>query len=456
MTRGAVAVDLGATSGRFAAGWIEDRRIVYEVVEQVPNKPIEKDGHVFWDVEALFDLCRRAWSYAEHQFDEATVGIDSWGVDHGFVQDPSEGEGLESLRSMAVAYRDLSHQAMFERMGAHRQRLYAITGIQHQPFNTIYQLACRAEEDPTLKAATWLLMPDLMGYLLTGVKHCEYTMASTTQLMGLDGEWCEEAFDLIGWPIPSLEISPPGMVLGRRGQVGLVSVGSHDTASAVFGLGPLQDDQAFLNVGTWSLLGMILDEPLLASPAFTNERTVDGRVRYLANIPGFYVVNRVHEELGVKESVGEWLRSAALQRRSDSSGAESPHAWVDLTSQEFFNPTSMCEALGRGSPPESSVGWAGLALGSLIETTSLQLTELSRLTKRHFKEIRVSGGGSRSEVFCQGLADRCAIPVVAGPEEATLLGNLGMQFVASGDVGSIAEASELIGRSFAVRRYEPA
>ena len=441
-----MAVDLGATSGRYAAGWIDGDRIVYEVVEQVPNKPIEKDGHVFWDVEALFALCQRAWSHAEQRFDRSTVGIDSWGVDHGFL--------FEGSTPKAVAYRDLSHQAMFERMADHRDRLYAITGIQHQPFNTVYQLACRAEEDPTLKQGTWLLMPDLMGFLLTGVRHCEYTMASTTQLMGLDDQWCVEAFEVIKWPVPALPISMPGKIIAPGGRVSLASVGSHDTASAVFGLGPLKGHQAFLNVGTWSLLGTVLDKPLLASQAFTNERTVDGRVRYLANIPGFYVVNRVHEELGIKESVGEWLRSAALQRRPGGDASAEPYA--DLTSQEFFNPTSMCEALAHDNAPKTDAEWAALALGSLIETTARQLDELARLTKRNFKEIRVSGGGSRSEVFCQGLADRCRVPVIAGPEEATLLGNLGMQFVASGDVSSTEEASELIGRSFAVRRYEPA
>lgn len=439
MERGAVAVDLGATSGRFAAGWIDGDRIAYEIVEQVPNKPSEVDGRVSWDVEALLGLCQRAWSHAEQRFDQSTVGIDSWGVDHGFL--------IEGNIPKAVAYRDLSHQAMFERMDANRDRLYAITGIQHQPFNTIYQLACRAEEDSTLKLSTWLLMPDLMGFLLTGVRHCEYTMASTTQLMGLDDQWCVEAFALIGWPIPSLPISMPGKIIASGERVSLASVGSHDTASAVFGLGPLRDDQAFLNVGTWSLLGTLLDRPLLASQEFTNERTVDGRVRYLANIPGFYVVNRVHEELGVGESVGDWL--------SSGEGIAPPKV-ADVTQQQFFNPSSMCEALAGGDSPGSPAEWAALALGSLVETTSRQLAKLEEITSRSFTELRVSGGGSRSATFCQALANRCERPVVAGPEEATLLGNLGMQFVASGQVESIAQASELISRSFSTRRYEPA
>ncbi len=433
-----MAIDLGASSARFAAGRLVDGRIEYEVIEQVPNKPIERDGHVYWDLEALLALCKRAWDYAEREFETATVGIDSWGVDHGFLQEKIQNP---------VAYRDHSHQVMFDRMAAHRYRLYELTGIQHQPFNTIYQLACRGQDDPSLKGATWLLMPDLMGYLLTGVLHCEYTMAGTTQLMGLDNEWNREAFELIDWPMPTLPISWPGKVVARRGSVSLVSVGSHDTASAVFGIGPLRPDQAFLNVGTWSLLGTMLDTPLLSGQAFTNERAVDGRVRYLTNIPGFYVINRVHEELGIAESVPEWL----AQRLGPLEGR-----FVDLTSQEFFNPPSMCEALARGIPPENSEGWAALALGSLVQTTAQQLDVLSELTNRTFGEIRITGGGSRSEAFCQALADWTKMPVVAGPEEATLLGNLGVQFVASGDFVSFEEASEAVGKSFETRRFSGA
>jgi rhamnulokinase len=334
---------------------------------------------------------------------------------------------------------------MFDRMAGHRDRLYALTGIQHQPFNTIYQLAARDADLPSLHGKPWLLMPDLMGYLLTGVAHCEYTMASTTQLMGLDDDWSSEAFEMIGWPIPDVQISRPGQVLSG-GKVSLVSVGSHDTASAVFGLGPLQDDQAFLNVGTWSLLGTIVDHPLLTATSFTNERTVDGRVRYLANIPGFYVVNRVHEELAVSQSIPDWLQTATFPEE---------HRLANLMSQEFFNPNSMCDALAKDGRPNTHAEWAGLALGSLVETTASQLQELAELTGRFFSELRVAGGGSRSSVFCQALASRTGIRVFAGPEEATLLGNLAVQFLASGDFGSFEEASAWVGRSFEIRRYDP-
>lgn len=439
MKTGAVAIDLGATSGRYAAGRLVEGRVEYEVIEQVPNRPIEEHNRVEWDAEAILELCRRACAYAKTNFDTATVGIDSWGVDHGFVDHGK-------LLHRPIAYRDLSHQALFEKMASHRERLYALTGIQHQPFNTIYQLAARDTDLDSLHGKNWLLMPDLMGFLLTGVAHCEYTMASTTQLMGLDDEWCPEAFEMIGWPVPELPIKRPGEFVGPLGDgFNLVSVGSHDTASAVFGLGPIADDQAFLNVGTWSLLGTVVDRPLLASPMFTNERTVDGRVRYLANIPGFYVVNRVYEELGLEQGIPEWLASAD----------PAPDETSDLMAQEFFNPPSMCLALGHTTPPSTPEAWAALALGSLVDTTARQLADLALLTGRTFRQIRLAGGGSRSETFCQRLAARTGLTVVAGPEEATILGNLGMQYVASGDFASIPEAAEAIGRSILTRVYEP-
>ena len=440
MKQGAVAVDLGATSGRFAAGWLEDGRIISEVIDQRPNLPIERQGRVEWAFDALLDLTREAAEYARTHFREPTLGIDSWGVDHGFVG--ASGELIQS----PIAYRDRSHQAAFERLAAHQADLYAGTGIQHQPFNTFYQLAARAADQPELVGADWLLTPDLLGFMLTGVRHTELTMASTTQLMGLDNEWFRPAFDLIGWPIPDRLPSPPGRVIGDIDGVRLVSVGSHDTASAVLGLGPLREDQAFLNVGTWSLLGAVVDEPILTDAGFTNERTVDGRIRYLANIPGFYIINRVHEELSLSESVPDWLR-----RQAPTSQA------VDVMHLDFYNPDRMTDALAKhaGVAPADAAGWAGLALNSLVQTTVAQLRRLEANTGRRFTEIRLSGGGSQSRPFAQALADASGREVVAGPAESTVLGNLALQLWAQGAFANRDDFGRAISASFATTRYAP-
>ncbi|MFZ4506271.1 MAG: rhamnulokinase [Fimbriimonas sp.] len=443
----AVAVDLGASSGRFAVGTLADGRIEFEVIEQIAHQAVERNGRLEWDLEALLGLCQRASDFAATLGEPVTLGIDSWGVDHGFL----DAEG--NLIDPPVCYRDLSHLEAFESLAPHRERLYALTGIQHQPFNTVCQLLARRTADPTLldRAKDWMILPDLLGYLLTGERQSELTQASTAQLMGTDGKWSAEVFDLIGWPTPERQPSTPGKLGFRvRENVTLAHVGSHDTASAVAGFGPLADDQLFLNVGTWSLVGCLLDAPMATREAelaqFTNERACDGRVRFLKNIPGFYVVNRLHEELAVGVSVPEWL--ATLER---------PESSVDLLHPELYNPESMVETIASlaAKVPESTAQWAGLALQSLTDTIARTPAELSALTGRTFSSFRVGGGGSQSPIFCQQLANASGLEVIAGPAEATVLGNLAVQFLAAGHFASYDEMLEVIGRSTDIQTYRP-
>ena len=441
--RGAVAVDLGASSGRFAAGRLVDGRIEFEVIEQIPHAPIERNGRLEWDMDRLMGLVRRAAEYASTNFSHATLGIDSWGVDHGFID--AQGDLIHS----PVCYRDTSHAAAFDRLAGHRGELYAQTGIQHQPFNTLYQLAARREEDPTLplRAAGWMILPDLMGFLLMREANQELTQASTTQLMGLDGQWSEEAFRVAGWPVPDIQPRLPGELFGYCApNVRVASVGSHDTASAVLGLAPIDDATVFLNVGTWSLIGCVLDAPIATAAAeaanFTNERCVDGRVRFLKNVPGFWVINRLHDELGVDVSVPQWLNSANLHFAGR----------VDLMHESLFNPDSMVEACGAliKHPARSLADWAGAALLSLIDTLSDQPRQLGEVTGRKFDKIRVGGGGSQSEVFCSLLAQRSGLRVLAGPAEATVLGNMAMQFRAA---GIIDNPESVVAASSGIREF---
>lgn len=443
----AVAVDFGASSGRFAAGRLVDGRIEFEVIKQIPHGPIDKGGTLFWDLDSLLALCQEAADYAESH-GGGTIGIDTWGVDHGFL----DADG--GLIDAPVCYRDRSHLEAFERLAPHRDRLYALTGCQHQPFNTICQLVARRDQDPSLfqRAKEWYILPDLLAYLLTGERNAELTQASTTQLLGLDGQWSAEAFEIAGWPVPEIAPSLPGKLGGVvRENVRLAHVGSHDTASAVAGFGGLRDDHMFLNVGTWSLVGCVIDHPIASEEAsalnLTNERTIDGRVRILKNVPGFYVINRIHEELGLTQSIPEWL--GALQDVEER---------VDLLHPDFFNPESMTDACAHlaGRRPESDAEWAGLALGSLASTVARVPEELGRLTGRRFTTLRVGGGGSQSVAFCEALAKASRLPVVAGPAEATVLGNLAVQFLAQGAFKDRAEMDAAVARSANSFRFEPA
>lgn len=445
---GAVAVDLGASSARFAAGRLHNGRIQFEIVRQVVHQATERNGRLEWDGDGLLAFCREAVRYAEAAFECASLGIDSWGVDHGF-HDLDTGDSIGN----PVCYRDLSHAAAMEAMQADWNRLYELTGIQRQPFNTIYQLIARRLEDPSLPdRATWLLLSDHLGYRLGGPEHYEFSQASTTQLMGLDGDWCEEAFAIAGWPIPAFPPVLPGRILAQVGdRVELVSVGTHDTASAVCGLGALAAETLFVNVGTWSLVGVVENSPIVGEAArtanLTNERTVDGRVRLLKNVPGFYVINRLHEELGVAESVPDWLTGA----NHDFEGR------INVMDEAFFNPTSMVEAcLARASrTPDSARDWAGMALSSLVDAIAAVPGELAGVTGRRVTRVRVGGGGSQSAAFCRRLAAVTGLPVLAGPSEATVLGNLAMQFLATGLIADFGELASVVEASARPIVYEP-
>ncbi len=442
----AIAIDLGATSVRFAKGTFDGERIAFEVIRQSPNAPIEELGRPRWDAAALTDFCRSACAFAASESPETTVGIDAWGVDHGFLDD--EGRLLQN----PAAYRDPTHQAIFDEFAVHRSRLYALTGIAHQPFNTIYQLIARGRENPAVRSANWHILPELLAQQLGGVAGHELTQASTTQLLGLDGAWSTEAFSIAGWPVPEGAPTAPGALAGRTAEgVPIIRVGSHDTASAVLGLGTLEADEAFLNVGTWSLLGCVIDRPLVTPEAeaanFTNERTVDGRVRLLKNIPGFYIVNRLHEELGVLDTVPDWIARADQSYRGR----------IDPLAPEFFNPESMVQAV-RGQldeDPPTSQAWGGIALMSLCECTARQLDELASITARDFTKIRLAGGGSNSRAFCEALANSTGRAVLAGPAEATVLGNLGAQFLAQGAFADWSELSQFLRQSLRLEPYFP-
>lgn len=444
----AVAIDLGASSIRFAHGWFDGVRVGFEVIEQVPHEPKEHVGRLVWDLTKILSFCQRAADYTASLGPDVTIGIDSWAVDHGFLD--KNGNLLDEV----VCYRDPSHVGIFDKYKENKKNIYKLTGIQHQPFNTFYQLIARREQHTALLRETnrWLMLPELIAHLLGAEAGHELTNASSTQLLGVDGAWSKEAFEIAGWPVPAERPQSPGTIQGRtRWGVPVARVGTHDTASAVCGLGQLNDDQAFLSAGTWSLLGCLRNEVDTSDEAeaanFTNERAVDGRIRFLKNVPGFFVINRLHEELKIDVPVSVWLSEA----NRDFQGR------INLLDERFFNPNSMVEsALQTASKkPETNEDWAALALYSLIDITAEQLRLMEKITGRTFKSLKVGGGGAASRELCQGLADRLQIPVISGPKEATLLGNLGAQFLAQGALKSWDEVASALESSSESRVWEP-
>jgi rhamnulokinase len=253
-------------------------------------------------------------------------------------------------------------------------------------------------------------------------------------MMGLDQNWAQEAFQIAGWPVPDLQpVAPGGVIAKLTESVDLVRVGSHDTASAVRGFGSLAEDEIFLNIGTWSIVGCLLERPLVSPEAesnnWSNEIAVDGRARFLKNVPGLYVVNRLHQELGVTEPIGTWLAAGC----PDFGGR------FDVFHPDLYNPEFMVQACSAlvDEKPHSNSQWATAALGSLVDALAAQIRGLSGITGRTYRGLRVGGGGSQSPALCQALARATGFPVKAGPAEATVLGNLGVQFAASGRTSSL-------------------
>lgn len=384
--------------------------ITHHTVEQIEHAAVGRN----WNLPLLSAICQRAWELARSE--GASLGIDSWGVDIGILLEDGEVLG-------PVCYRDSSHGAEHARLADRHADLFAWTGVASQPFNTVFQLAARAREDASLpERAEWLLLPDLFAHRLGAPKNFEATIASTTQLVGLDGLWSREAFEVCGWPVPALQPRLGGV--DDAAGVPLVRVAGHDTASAVRGLGPFAQGEAFVNLGTWTLVGMVVREPAVSAGAlhhgWTNELDASGKTRLLKNVPGFYIANRIHAELFPDREFSTWL----------DSGHEAPV--FEVHDPRLFNPESMVQAVTEvlGHAPNSPEEWAGTLVASHAAAVAASLTELGALVGTEVSGMVVGGGGSR----CRPLLDHLSHThtVRRGAEEATVFGNLAEQFAVRG------------------------
>ncbi|MCO1337500.1 rhamnulokinase [Kocuria polaris] len=487
-----IAVDIGASSGRViigrlpvhsgqAAGTLE-----MEVVHRFPNGVTEIDGSLHWDAEAIFaqvsaGLGAAAVVVRERGERVVSIGIDTWAVDYGLLN--ADG----GLTRPPHAYRDARTDAVIETVHAAiaPERLYAIGGMQFLPFNTVYQLA--AEEDLAGKRA--LMIPDLLAYWLTGAERTEETNASTTALFDArEVAWSAEAFDAIGAPHVFAELIAPGEAYGTLlpevaaatgldPAVQVVAVGSHDTASAVAAVPAGDADFAYVSSGTWSLVGLELDAPVLTEASraanFTNERGVDGTIRYLQNVGGLWLL---------QESMRDWAEQGRERGLSEllAAAAELPAGpVVDANSPEFIAPGGMAgriraavEAAGARLPPAPGPAEAPTApapseavdadqaatvrciVDSLAAGYAASLTKAAELSGRHPTVVHIVGGGSQNALLCQLTADATGLPVVAGPVEATAQGNLLVQARAAGLIsGGLRELRAAVAADPV--RYEP-
>ncbi len=448
------AVDLGASSGRVMVGRVGPGTLVLEAVNRFANEPVRAGGTLYWDILALYrgvlEGLRRAGPVDG-------IGIDSWAVDYGLL------DASGALLGNPVHYRDARTDGVAAQVATlvSEEKLYALTGLQKLPFNTIYQLVAAAGT-PQLQAARQLLMiPDLLAYWLTGEVGAEFTNASTTQLLDLgSGGWAGELMTTLGIrPTVFPPLRAPGTVIGRVlpelgiGTPDVIAVGSHDTASAVVGVPAAGDRFAYISCGTWSLVGVELDAPVLTEASrlanFTNEGGVDGTVRYLRNVMGLWPL---------QECLREW-GSPDLPALLREAGAEPAFAAVvDLDDPMFLAPGDMVARLtaASGTTFASHGAIVRCVLDSLALAHRRAVRQAQELSGRHVDAVHVVGGGARNELLCQLTADACGLPVLAGPVEATALGNVLVQARAAGALsGDLAALRALLRETQQIVRYEP-
>jgi rhamnulokinase len=466
-----LAIDLGASSGRAILGRLTDRRIETEEIHRFSNDPVLVGERLHWDILRLYHEIKQGLLKAKLGGGEPeSLGIDSWAVDFGFI-------GADGgLLGNPYHYRDRATDGMMEKLLAKipAEEVFARTGIQFLPFNSIYQLyALKKARSPLLRPASrFLMIPDLLRYFLTGEKYNEFTNATTTQLYNpVKANWDAELLRKLELPNSWFgDVLQPGSPAGSLrssvqeelgvGGIPVYAVAEHDTGSAVAAVPAFDRSFAYLSCGTWSLLGTELDQPVINETAhklnFTNEGGVFGTYRLLKNIMGLWILQecrREWERAGVSYSFPELVRMAEE--------AKPFAALIEPDDVLFLHPGDMssrirqyCESSGQ-RPPEEPGAIVRCILESLALKYRYVLAWTEKLSGRHFQGLHMVGGGIHNTLLCQWTANAVGKPVWAGPAEGSAIGNLAVQWIARREFTNIWEARRVIGESFPVTSYEP-
>ena len=470
MTTAVAAVDLGATSGRVILGHVSANELTIRPVARFPNTPVRTVDGLHWNILELYrSVIAGLGAAVREEPAVASVGIDSWAVDYALLRNGR-------MLGVPYHYRDGRNQAAVETVHGlvSPAELYAANGLQHLPFNSLYQLEADRAAGLLEVADGLLLVPDLLAYWMTGRRVAERTNASTTGLVDVrTGEWHDALLERLRLPrslFPGLvdagtAIGPflPEVAreIGIGPAVNVTAVGSHDTASAVLAVPALSPDFAYISCGTWGLVGVELEAPELSEAGrlanFTNEGGVDGTVRYLHNVMGLWLLS---------ESVREWERGGAVislpALLAAAAEVTAPVAVFDANDPRFLAPGDMpariaewCRENGA-TVPASQAEFVRSIVESLAEAFVDAVRTAATLSGTTVSVIHIVGGGSQNELLCQLVADRSGLPVQAGPVEATAIGNVLVQARAAGLVSGTRESlRSLVAASFPPRSYTP-
>ncbi len=454
-----LAVDLGAESGRVVAAGFDGSQVIMEVVHRFSNVPVKVRDVLYWDVLRLWgDIQNGLAAGVAHN--PAAIGLDTWGVDIALL------DAQGRLVGNPVHYRDDCRRGMIEAAfkKVPREEIFATTGIQFMEINGLYQLVSMVENgSPLLDVAhTFLTIPDLFNYFLTGEKVCEFTNATTPQVFNpREGTWALDMLAKLGIPTNIFpEIIQPGTRLGEYKGVPVIAPACHDTGSAVAAVPAASPDFAYISSGTWSLLGVEIPDPIINAQALaanlTNEGGVDGTYRFLKNIMGLWIVQQCRAAYEAQGIQYDYETITALAAEAPAFGP-----LIDPDDQSFLPPGDMpariaafCRRTGQ-VPPEGVGPTIRCALESLALKYRYFLDLICEISGTRVEVIHIVGGGSQNRLLCQMTANALQLPVLAGPVEATALGNTLVQWIGLGELGSLEEARTLVRDSFKPTIYEP-
>ncbi len=466
----ALAADLGASGGRVILGAFDGERVELREVHRFPNEPVEVNGILYWDVLRLFHELKRGLAKAEKEGGADSIGVDTWGVDFGLLG--KDGQLLSNPLHYRASLARRAQDVLSE--GMPLSEIYQKTGIAFNEYNTLGRLAVLQKEGSAALAAAEcaLFMPDLFTYFLTGNKVCEHSIAGTSQLLKAgEAEYCGELFKRFGLRQLFPPVVPSGTVAGSlkgeivresglKRSIPVIATLGHDTASAFFAAPSEKENAAVLSSGTWSLLGTIIQRPVVTEAAYragyTNEIGYGKKVRFLRNIVGLWIIQecrRSWEREGVKLTFSELAAGAEK--------CEAGRCYIDPDAEEFYFPHAMpqkiadfCRRTGQ-YVPQNAFETARCVYDSLAQSYKKHLRELEILTGRKIEALHIVGGGANNEMLNRAAAKAAGIRVTAGPAEGTALGNILCQLIALGVLRDEKEAKTVAKNSCRFREYTP-
>lgn len=468
-----IAFDLGAESGRCVVGTLSDERLELSEVHRFTTPMVESMGHLWWDVLRIYQELLTGLEKAVANFgsDFQGMSVDTWGVDYALLD--ADGRIL----GYPYHYRDSRTDDMIEHAATilPKADIYQKTGIQFAQFNTLFQLLAEQQNTGNLLkvADLFLPLPNYLLYLLSGVKKAEYTIASTTQFTNpRTRQWSEEMLDIFNIPKAIMpDIVEPGTVIGsilpdiaeKTGisrDTPVIASASHDTAAAVASIPATEPDWAFLSSGTWSLMGLELDEPVINEKSlkynFTNEGGVEKKIRYLKNIIGLWPLQECRRYWAEHGDEYDYSELEQMAKKNGPAGA-----WVDLATHRFLKPGDMPEKIisflsETGQPHEKNPGWISrCVIESLAFTYRMTIKELEDVTEKPIRRLHAVGGGIQNTLLSQLTANAINRDTITGPAEGTAAGNIGVQALATGELGTIGNFRKIMSNSFQLHRFTP-